>query len=77
MWFCDHEIEMRKLDIVLIKKESKWCYIKDIGELADNMVSDKEEGNTDRQVSYGSSEVALADGDCSYNIDARSSGNCE
>ena len=45
---CDHQIEHRKPDIVLIEKESKLCWIIDIACPADNKVCDKEGMKKDR-----------------------------
>ena len=45
---CDHQIEHRKPDIVLIEKESKQCWIIDIACPADNKVCDKESMKKDR-----------------------------
>ena len=41
MIHCDHQIQHRKPDIVLIEKESKLCWIIDISCPADNEVCDK------------------------------------
>ena len=38
---CDHQIEHRRPDIILIEKESKQCWIIDIACPADNKVCDK------------------------------------
>ena len=45
---CDHHIEHRKPDIVLIEKESKLCRIIDIACPADNKVCDTEGMKKDR-----------------------------
>ena len=45
---CDHQIEHRKPDIVLIEKESKQCWIIDIACPADNKECDKEGMKKDR-----------------------------
>ena len=45
---CDHQIEHRKPDIVLIEKESKLCWIIDTACPPDNKVCDKEGMKKDR-----------------------------
>ena len=45
---CDHQIEHRKPDFVLIEKESKQCWITDMACPADNKVCDKEGMKKDR-----------------------------
>ena len=45
---CDHEVEHRKPDIVVIEKDSKQCWIIDIACPGDNRVCDKEEKKIDR-----------------------------
>ena len=45
---CDHEIEHRKPDIVIVEKETKQCWILDNAFPSDNEVCDKEEKKMDR-----------------------------